>query len=174
MKRNIAIVCLDKSVASSTAKLLADQLNMRYFDMRQLFEFDHKPHTFKDIITNYGISYYRQKELSIMKYASDFENVVLNLDFDVSYKKGTLQSLSNDYLIIFLHISPARATNILAKEEYSCYKEKTMFVMPKEKLQTRIENIRVQADIEVNVSTSSLPKVCKDVMRAINKFYNLN
>lgn len=174
MKRNIAIVCLDKSVASSTAKLLADQLNMRYFDMRQLFEFDHKPHTFKDIITNYGISYYRQKELSIMKYASDFENVVLNLDFDVSYKKGTLQSLSNDYLIIFLHISPARATSILAKEDYSCYKEKTMFVMPKEKLQTRIENIRVQADIEVNVSTSSLPKVCKDVMRAINKFYNLN
>lgn len=173
MKKNIAIICLDKSVSSSIGQLLADQLEMRFFDMRKLFEFDHKPHTFKDIINQYGISYYRQKELSILGYASGFENVVLNIDSDAVYKKGTLAELASDYLIIYLHISPNRALNILDKEEYCCYKEKSMYVMPKEKLLVRIESMRNQSDIEVNISSSSLQVACKDIIKAIKKFYNL-
>lgn len=173
MKKNIAIICLDKSMARSTAQFLADQLSMRFFDMRELFEFDHKPHSFKDMVNAYGISYYRQKELSILKYASGFENVVLNVDSDALYKKGTLSAIAKDYLIVYMHISPARATNILDKEEYSCYKEKSMYSMPKEKLLTRIENVRAQADIEVNVSASSYFKASGDIIRAIQRFYNV-
>ena len=173
MKKNIAIICLDKSLSRSTAQLLADELSMRFFDMRELFEFDHKPHAFKDIINEYGVSYYRQKELSILKYAAGFENVVLNLDSDVLYKKDTLRGLSKDYLIVYMHISPARATNILQKEEYCCYKEKSMYIMPKEKLLTRIDNVRAQLDIEINASSSSYFKATSDIIRAVQKFYNV-
>lgn len=173
MKKNIAIICLDKSVASSVSQFLADQLEMRFFDMRQLFEFDHKPHTFKDIINQYGISYYRQKELSILNYASGFENVVLNLDSDIVYKKDTLSQIASDYLIIYLHISPNRALNILSKEEYCCYREKSMYVLTKDKLLTRIETIRNQADVEVNISSLGLPNLCRETIKSIKKFYNL-
>ena len=173
MKKNIAIICMDKSLARTTAQLIADQLSMRFFDMRELFEFDHKPHTFKDLINSYGITYYRQKELSMLKYACGFENVVFNIDSDVLYKKATLKSLQEDYLIVYMHISPVMATNILEKEEYCCYKEKSMYVMPKEKLQLRIDSIRNQADIEVNVSSSSYFKASGDIIRAIQKYYNI-
>ncbi len=173
MKKNIAIICLDKSMARSTAQLLADQLSMRFFDMRELFEFDHKPHSFKDMLVNYGMTYYRQKENSILKYASGFENVVLNIDADILYKKGTLKKIENDYLIVYMHITPNLATNIINKEEYSCYKEKAMYSLTKEKLLTRIENVRAQADIEVNVSSSTYFKASSDIMRAIQKYYNI-
>lgn len=173
MKKNIAVICLDKTMARTTSQLLADQLTMRFFDMRELFEFDHKPHTFKEMINTYGVSYYRQKETSILKYASGFENVVLNIDADVLYKKNTLNAISKDYLIVYMHISPALITNILNKEEYSCYKEKSMYSLPKEKLLTRIENVRAQADIEVNVSSSSYFKASGDIIRAIHKYYNI-
>jgi len=173
MKKNIAIICLDKSMARSTSQLLADELGMRFFDMRELFEFDHKPNTFKDLINTYGISYYRQKELSILKYACGFENVVLNADSDCLYKKDTLKDIAKDYLIVYMHISPALATNILQKEEYCCYKEKSMYSMPKEKLLTRVENARAWADIEVNVSSSSYFKASSDIIRAIHRFYNI-
>lgn len=173
MKKNIAIICFDKTMSRSTAQMLADQLSMRLFDMRELFEFDHKPTAFKDLINEYGITYYRQKEISILKYASGFENVVLNLDSDVVYKKGTLSRIKDDYLIVYMHIAPTLATNILSKEEYSCYKEKTMYVMPKDKLIGKIDNIRSQADIEVNVSSSSYFKASADIIRAIQKYYNI-
>ena len=52
MKKNIAIICLDKSMARSTAQLLADQLSMRFFDMRELFEFDHKIQPLTYLILN--------------------------------------------------------------------------------------------------------------------------
>ena len=113
MKKNIAIICLDKAMARSTAQLLADQLTMRFFDMRELFEFDHKPHSFKDMLGDYGITYYRQKELGILKYASDFENIVFNIDSDVLYKKDTLKNLAENFLIIYMHINPALALKIV-------------------------------------------------------------
>lgn len=160
-------------MARKTSQLLADELSMRFFDMRELFEFDHKPHLFKDMINTYGISYYRQKELSILKYAAGFENVVLNMDSDVLYKKGTLSAISKDYLIVYMHITPARAVSVLEKEEYSCYKEKSMYAMPKEKVLTRIENVRTFADIEINVSSSSYFKASSDIIRAIHKMYNI-
>ena len=173
MKKNIAIICLDKAMARSTAQLLADQLTMRFFDMRELFEFDHKPHSFKDMLGDYGITYYRQKELGILKYASDFENIVFNIDSDVLYKKDTLKNLAENFLIIYMHINPALALKIVNKEEYCCYKEKSMYALTKDKLTTRIENVRSQADIEVNVSSSTYFKASSDIMRAIQKYYGI-
>ena len=174
MKKNIAIICLDKTMARSTAQLVAEQLSMRMFDMRELFEFDHKPSLFKDLINEYGITYYRQKELKILKYAKDFENIVLNIDPDALYKKDTLKAIKDNYLVIYMHISLPLINNILDKEEYSCYKEKTMYVMPKDKLCGRIDRIREQSDIEVNVSSSSYFKASGDIIRAIQKYYGIN
>lgn len=173
MKKNIAIVCLDKAMSRATAQLVADQLGMRLFDMRELFEFDHKPNTFKEIVTKYGIKYYRDKECSIMKYASDFENILMNLDADVLYKKGTLEKLGESYLIIYLHIPANKAANIMEKEEYSCYKEKSMYLLSKEQVETRISNAKNQCDIEVNISSSSYFTASADCIRAIHKYYNV-
>ena len=48
-----------------------------------------------------------------------------------------------------------------------------MYVMPKDKLLGKIDNIRSQADIEVNVSSSSYFKASADIIRAIQKYYNI-
>lgn len=174
MKNNIAIVCLDRAMSRSTAQMLSEQLGMRIFDMRELFEFDHKPSTVKDILIKYGATYFREKNAKILRYAAKFNNVVINVDTDVFYKKNTVNPVKENCLIIYLHISATRVLNIIDKEEYCCYKEKSLYALSKEKLNTRIETIRSQADIEVNVSSSSCFKASADILRAINKFYNVN
>ncbi len=172
-KKNIAIICLDRTMSRATSQLVAAELGIRFFDMRELFEFDHKPKTFKDMITEYGIKYYRQKENDIISYASTFENVLLNVDGDVSCRKDGLKKLKNNYLIIYLHLSATLAYNIGQKEDYSCYKEKTMYAASKEQINKRIKNLREQADIEVSVSSSSSFKASADVIRAIRKYYGV-
>lgn len=173
MKQNIAVICLDKTMSRATAGLVADQLEMRLFDMRELFEFDHKPRTFKEIITTQGATYFRKKEASLLKYASNFENIVLNLDSDVLYKKDMLKKIEDSFLIIYLHIPATKAANIVDKEEYSCYKEKCLYALEKDKISTRIERARAVCDIEVNVSGSSYFKASGEVIRAIHKMYGV-
>lgn len=172
-KKNIAIICLDRTMSRSTAQLVASELGIRFFDMRELFEFDHKPKTFKEMISEYGIKYYRQKENDLISYASTFENVLFNIDSDASCRKDGLKKLKNNYLIIYLHLSATLAYNIAQKEDYSCYKEKTMYAVDKEQITKRIKNLRDQADIEVNVSSSSSFKASADIIRAIRKYYGV-
>ncbi|MBQ8468941.1 MAG: hypothetical protein IJ542_04285 [Clostridia bacterium] len=173
MKKNIAIVCLDRTLSRTTAQLVADQLEMRFFDMREMFEFDHKPNTFKDIVTQYGSKYYRQKEASLMKYASGFENVLLNLDSDCFYKKGLIKALGDSYLIIYLHLNASLASKIADKEEYSCYKEKMMYALSRDQISKRIDNMKDGADIIINASSMSGFKASSEVQRAINKYYGI-
>lgn len=173
MKKNIAIVCFDRTLSRMTASLVADQLEMRFFDMREMFEFDHKPNTFKSILNDYGAKYYRQKEGSLLGYASEFENIVYNLDTDCFYKKDLIKKLGKDFLIIYLHISLTLAKNILQKEEYCSYKEKSMYALSKEQLANRIKNIKSVADIEVNATKMTSFKASAEVLRAINKFYGI-
>lgn len=173
MKQNIAIICLDKTMSRATAGLVADQLEMRLFDMRELFEFDHKPRSLKEMFIEQGATYYRKKEASILGYASNFENVVLNLDSDVLHKKDILKKIQETFLIIYLHIPAAKAANIAEKEEYSCYKEKSMYALSKDKINVRINRAREYADIEVNVSGSSYFKASSEVIRSIHKMYGV-
>lgn len=174
MKKNIALVCLDRTMARTTSQLLADELGLRFFDMRELFEFDHKPTTFKQIVTEYGSKYYRDKEESLVGYAQDFENVLYNIDSDCFYKKDMLKKLKKNYLIIYLHINNTLIYNILQKEDYCCYKEKLMYTLSKGKIAKREENIRAVADIEINVSKFSSFKASSEILRAIKKFYGIN
>lgn len=173
MKKNIAIICLDRTLSRMTAGLVADQLEMRFFDMRDLFDFDHKPNTFKSILNQYGAKYYRQKEASLLGYASGFENVVYNIDSDCFYKRDLIKKLGKDYLIVYLHINPVLASNIVQKEEYCCFKEKNMYALSKEQLAKRINNMRASADIEVNATKMTSFKASAEVLRAINKFYGI-
>lgn len=173
MKRNIAIICLDRSLSRATAGLVADQLEMRFFDMRDLFVFDHKPRDFKEMITTYGSKYYRKKEDSLLRFASGFENVVYNIDSDCLYKKDLLKKLGTEYLVVYLHLNASLAGRIIEKEEYSCYKEKTMYTLSKDQLIKRIETARANADIEINVSSMSAFKASSEVLRAINKYYGI-
>ena len=173
MKNNIAIVCLDRSMARATAQLLAEQLDMRMMDMRDLFNFDHKPNTFKQMITTYGSTYYRQKECSIIKYASDFNNIVLIIDSDAFFKKGTLAPIQDNYLTIYMQLPVSKLKSIVEKEEYSCYKEKAMYNLTKKQLETRDQTIRSQSDIIVDVQASSYFKASADIIRAIHKYYKV-
>ncbi len=173
MKKNIAIICLDRAMARATAQMLADELKMRMMDMRDLFEFDHKPSTFKELVVSYGSTYYRQKENSIIKYVADFNNIVLNIDSDAFYKKGTISYLKDTYLCIYLFKPIAAIKSIVEKEEYSCFKEKSMYNLTKKQLEARDRNIKEQADIVVDVQSSSYFKASADIIRAIHKYYKI-
>ena len=164
---------MDRSLSRTTAQLVAAQLDMRFFDMRELFDFDHKPSEFKDIITEQGNKYYRTKEASILKYAATFENVLLNVDSDCLYKKDLLNNLGESFLIIYLHVSSSLIYNILQKEDYSCYKEKVMYALSKDQLAKRVDNARKAAEIEVNVSSCSGFRASAEVIRAIQKYYGI-
>ena len=57
MVQNIAIVGLNRSQAYEVGKLLAEELDMHFFDCLELFEFDNIPRTFPMMLEEFGEKY---------------------------------------------------------------------------------------------------------------------
>ena len=50
MKKNIAIVCQKHDYAKQVAQMLAERLEMNWFDVFDMLLFDDKPHTLEQTI----------------------------------------------------------------------------------------------------------------------------
>jgi len=80
MKQNMLVVSYDYQLSKSVAKSLAEVFSMRFFDQRELFEFDHVPLSFADTLKQNGIEYIKKKFKSILKMELDFTDSVMACD----------------------------------------------------------------------------------------------
>ncbi len=76
MKENLMVVCYDYGLARRVSRSLAEFLDMRFFDMFDMFRFDNAPNSLTDIIKNGGTEYALKKMRSVFKTELDISGAV--------------------------------------------------------------------------------------------------
>lgn len=171
MVQNIAIVGLNRSQAYETAKLLAEELDMHFFDSLELFEFDNIPRTFQVMLEEYGERYYRKKEKGIIGYSGEFTECVLNFEGGVAELKTNLKEIKKNSLLIYIDVKAETIKNKLEKIKYNSTAEKKFYNIPLSKINKRIDNLKSLADITINANSGSQLKIVSNILRAIKKYY---
>lgn len=176
MVQNIAIVSFKSGQAYNVAKVLAGQLDMSFLDTVELFEFDNAPRTQSDMVREFGISIYKKKIRSTVKYASFFENTVINVDISALYSTNILDIVKRNCLIIYLNNGTKRVYNFLKKQQYKTKELKKLYKLSLEQVEKRNRQIREKADITINVSSAHDHdlKIASDVIRHIKEFYGVH
>lgn len=176
MKQNMLVVSYDYDLSKNLAKKLAEVFSMRFFDQKELFEFDHMPRTFSETLSLNGRDYVLKKMRSIVKMELDFDDAVFVADisladncYDLYYKI----KLSN--FVIFLHKDTKTELNEIQRKTYLTKEEKVFYEMNEELLKAREESISCDcADINIDISKLSENEIIDKIVDKIKSYYSVN
>ena len=176
MKQNLLIVSYDYNLSKEVAKILANVFSMRIFDQRELFEFDHLPLTFTEVIDRNGYDYVLKKMKSIIKMELDFDDAVFVADMcfaenceDIFYKI----QLSN--FVVFLYKNTTFELEELRNKEYSSGFEKDFYVVDEEKHECRKSKLqKLCSDIKLDVTNLTYEEITNKIIDEIKQYYSMN
>ena len=77
MKENMMVICYDYGLSRKISKSLAEFLDMRLFDMLEMFLFDNSPHRLTDVINMSGEEYAAKKMRDVFKTELDLSELSL-------------------------------------------------------------------------------------------------
>lgn len=167
MKKNIAIVCQKHDYAKQVAQMLAERLEMNWFDVFDMLLFDDKPHTLEQTINIIGEKNIRKHETSIIKYSVEFSNTIIVCEGGAVECKKNWDYLLKNCLVVYLHCSIDRVLEFNNKIKYNNNKEKAFFLKSKERYLKRIDICKKRADIVVNCTRKSAFLSTSLVIRSI-------
>ena len=176
MKQNLFVTSFDYDLSKQVAKVLADEFSMRFFDQKELFEFDHLPRTFGDVCESFGVEYVKKKFRSILKMELDFDDAVFVSDMcfvdnceDIFYKI----KLSN--FVILLKKDIDEELDCLNSKNIETEAEKVFCVQSKEALTRREKVIETEiADVVVDVSNKEIEQIVSEIIDKIKEYYLVN
>lgn len=173
MVQNIAIVGLNRSQSYEVGKQLAEELDMHFFDCLELFEFDNIPRSFETMLEEFGEKYYRQKEKGMLKYASGFNECIINLECGIADSKSKFDIIKSNCLLIYLHSPASKIKKKLEKAKYTNKYLKKFYNVSIDKVNARIKALKENADIIVPAVQGSSLKICSEILRKIKAYYNV-
>lgn len=176
MKQNLLVTSYDYDVSKRLAEKLAEVFSMRTLDMISLFEFDHIPHTFNEVLKINGIDYIEKEFRSILKMELEFDNVVFvaNLGFadkvqDLFYK------IKHSNFIILLKKDVELEAEEIKNKQYETKELKDFFTAEKEQL-LMFENIIEKdcSDIVVDITNLTDDEIIEKIIDKIKNYYSVN
>ncbi|MBR7172720.1 MAG: hypothetical protein IKD36_02895 [Clostridia bacterium] len=176
MKQNMLVLSYDYEKSKQLAERLADAFSMRVLDSVDLFEFDHIPFTFKEILEKNGIEYVMKKMKSIIKMELDFDDTVFvsNINmadncFDLFYKV----KLSNFVILLKKNLNDEIFE--LKKKVYKTDAEREFFASSMADLKTREDLIESDlADTVVEIDGLSDDEILEKIIDKIKNYYSVN
>lgn len=176
MKQNLLVTSYDYDLSKRLAEKLADAFSMRVLDAIGLFEFDHIPRSFREMLELNGYDYVMKKLRSILKMELDFDDTVFvtNVSFadncsDLFYKI----KLSN--FVILLKKDLAEEEKELKAKQYQFESERSFFVCDKTVLETRETSISKDcADIVIEMGDLSEDEIVEKIIDKIKNYYSVN
>ena len=176
MKRNLLVSSYDYDLSKQVAKALAEGFSMRFFDQKELFEFDHVPRTFGEVCNEIGEEYVQKKLRSIIKGELEFDDAVMVADMcfvdncaDLFYKI----KLSN--FIVFLYKDIDTEVEELSQRVHTCEAEKHLIVPSQDKLMQRESAMKMElADIVVDVNKKTTMQIVDEIVDKIKNYYSVN
>ena len=176
MKRNLLVSSYDYELSRQVAKALAEGFSMRFFDQKELFEFDHIPRSFGAVCEEFGLDYVQKELRTIIKGELEFDDAVLSADMsfadncvDLFYKIR----LSN--FVVFMYKSIDIEMAELSQKAYHCDAEKLLVCPDQDKLEIRENSIKMElADVVVDVASKTIDQIVDEIVDKIKNYYSVN
>ena len=176
MKQNMLVTSYDYEVSKRLAEKLAEVFSMRTLDMISLFDFDHHPNTFNDILKINGKDYIEKELRSILKMELDFDNVVFvaNMGFadkheDLFYKI----KLSNFVILLKKDIESELIE--LKNKHFATKEQQDFFTADRETLLKQEHIIEKEcADIVVDITNLEDDEIIEKIIDKIKIYYSVN
>ena len=165
MKRNLLVSSYDYELSKQVAKALAEGFSMRFFDQKELFEFDHIPRKLGEVADEFGLDYVQKELRAIVKGELEFDDVVMVTDIsfadncvDLFYKI----KLSN--FVVFMYKGIQDEMKELSNKKLAFDAEKTLVCPSQDKLEIRENAIKLElADIIIDVSDKTINQIVDEI-----------
>ena len=171
MRKNILVVCYNYALSKRIASVLSERLDMRCFDMYEMFKFNNIPNSLEDVLKINGKEFVDRKMRGVLKTELDFLGVVFVADtkvlisnpdlFDQLKENNIVVLLKNDFKTEYAQ----RENNNLMSDI-----EKQYFSLELDELFETEQILESQfADIVVDISELSYLEIIDTVVLGLDK-----
>lgn len=171
MRKNILVVCYNYALSKRIASVLSERLDMRSFDMYEMFKFNNIPNSLEDVLRINGKEFVDRKMRGVLKTELDFLGVVFVADtkvlisnqdlFDQLKENNIVVLLKNDFKTEYAQ----RENNNLMSDI-----EKQYFSLELDELFETEQILESQfADIVVDISELSYLEIIDTVVLGLDK-----
>ena len=164
LKKNIAIICLNKTYSKKICKAFADFVDMFFADVNDILEYnliDNK------MLETAGIDYFEKQQNKLFCTLISYENTCINCDFAILNKNDNWNRIKNNSLLLFVELTPQQLEN-----QTNVKKTKDDFAHPEMALDVETEICKKFADLSI-VSKGNVVADINEISKQITKFYNL-
>ncbi len=176
MKQNILVVSYDYSLSKNICNKLADIFSMRTLDQFEMFDFNHIPRTFSEVLTSSGNEYVKKELRGIIKMELDFDNVVFAADISLGETcKDIFFRIKLSNFVVFVTKNINTEMNELDKKEYESKAVKKYFSMNKKTLSDRESSIKFDlADAVIDADDLTDDQIARKIELEVLKYYKVD
>lgn len=171
MRKNILVVCYNYALSRRIASVIAERLDMRSFDMYEMFKFNNVPNTLEDVLSINGKDFVDKKMRGVLKTELDFLGVVFVADMKVLVENQDLFFQIKESNIV-LQLKNDFKTEFAQRENinFMTDAEKEYFSFALDEL-LEAENILETklADVVVDINELSYGEIIDKVITSIEK-----
>lgn len=172
MKENLMVVCFDYALSRRISKSLADFLDMRLFDMLEMFVFNNAPHRLTDVIKINGKEYAVKKMRSVLKTELDCSGSVFVAEPKMlGLNQDLFERMKECNLVLFLKRDYKTEYSIRERMLFRSEEDKDFFKLEIDEMTENgmtIENNL--ADIVIDINNLGFEKIKDKLIETLKDF----
>ena len=172
MKENMMVICYDYGLSRKISSSLADFLEMRLFDMLEMFIFNNAPYKLTDVININGVEYANKEMRGVLKTELDLSGVVFAAEPKMlGLNQDLFEKLKESNLILFLKRNYRNDFLFRENMAFKSQVDKDFFKLEIDELTENAINIENNlADIVIDIDGLSYDKIKEKVLKTLENF----
>lgn len=172
MKENLMVVCYDFALARRISVSLSDFLEMRFFDMFDMFRFNNEPYTLSEVLKINGTEYAVKEMRSVIKTELDFSGAVFVAEPKMLELNNDLfERIKENNLVLYLKSDYKEAYVMRSRMPFKSDEDKQFFSLEIDELTEVGINIENNlADIVVDIDGLTFEEVKTKIQSVLEDF----
>lgn len=172
MKENMMVICYDYGLSRKISSSLADFLEMRLFDMLEMFIFNNAPYKLTDVININGVEYANKEMRGVLKTELDLSGVVFSAEPKMlGLNQDLFKKLKESNLVLFLKRNYRNDFLFRENMAFKSQVDKDFFKLEIDELTENAINIENNlADIVIDIDGLSYDKIKEKVLKTLESF----
>lgn len=169
MRKNLVVICYNYALSKRIANILAERLDMRMFDMYEMFRFHNAPNTLSDVLRINGEAFVDKKMRGLLKDEFDFTGVIFVVDTKAIYKNQDFyERIKENNIILFLKSDFKKEFALRENINFLDQNEKAYFSLSLDELKDA-ENVieKNLANVVVDVDELTYSEIKNNVLSKI-------
>ncbi|MBR3885351.1 MAG: hypothetical protein IKJ33_02675 [Clostridia bacterium] len=172
MKENMMVICYDYGLSRKISRGLADFLDMRLFDMFEMFVFNNAPYKLTDVITINGIDYANKEMRGVLKTELDLSGVVFAAEPKMlGLNQDLFEKLKENNFVLFLKRNYRNDFIFRENMAFKSQIDKDFFRLEIDELTENAINIENNlADIVIDIDGLNYDQIKEKVIKTLENF----